>query len=270
MVQEIPRDVDTGGALHAINLRGKTKVDWRAKHISHIQVWNRRAQLLCHGAQLEGAMSSVHPYFRWYDKVTWRLPITSKILTRYVVGSPEYKQITNVLKAVDRLHRLATHLPLEDTNGANPDSPKDTRRPSTSSTPTSHSHGQRAVPHQVTSRPDSPPAPHASPTPEFSPPPHASPASEFPPPPHASPSPKILPHIAPAFPDLEIPVPTAHASSHPEIPSPHVMDVVDRLFVAMSEDLTRVVNVVDTIRAIGEISGGHGQIECYVVCDMHC
>nr|POE57398.1 hypothetical protein CFP56_05998 [Quercus suber] len=40
-----------------------------------------------------------------------------------------------------------------------------------------------------------------------------------------------------------------------------VMDVVDRLFVAMFKDLTRVVNVVDTIRAIGEISGGHGQID---------
>ena len=39
------------------------------------------------------------------------------------------------------------------------------------------------------------------------------------------------------------------------------MDVVDRLFVAMFEDLTRIVNVVDTIRAIGEISSGHGQID---------
>ncbi|KAK7856772.1 hypothetical protein CFP56_021541 [Quercus suber] len=45
------------------------------------------------------------------------------------------------------------------------------------------------------------------------------------------------------------------------IPSEFVMDVVDRLFVAMFKDLTRVVNVVDTIRAIGEISGGHGQID---------
>ena len=50
MVQEIPRDVDTNDALHAIDLKGKTKVDWRAKHLGHIQVWNRRAQLLCHGA----------------------------------------------------------------------------------------------------------------------------------------------------------------------------------------------------------------------------
>ena len=72
MVQEIPIDVDTDDALHAIDLRGKTKVNWRAKHLGHILVWNSRAQLLCHGAQLEGAMSSVHPYFGWYSRVTWR------------------------------------------------------------------------------------------------------------------------------------------------------------------------------------------------------
>ena len=40
------------------------------------------------------------------------------MLTHYVVGSPEYKQIIAVLKAVDRLHHLATHLLLEDTDRA--------------------------------------------------------------------------------------------------------------------------------------------------------
>ncbi|XP_075661643.1 serine/threonine-protein phosphatase 7 long form homolog [Castanea sativa] len=72
MVQEIPEDVDTDDALHKIDLRGKIEVDWRVRHFSHIQVWNTRAQKLCHGARLEGAMSSVHPYFGWYGKVTWR------------------------------------------------------------------------------------------------------------------------------------------------------------------------------------------------------
>nr|XP_023881780.1 leucine-rich repeat extensin-like protein 3 [Quercus suber] len=70
-------------------------------------------------------------------------------------------------------------------------------------------HGHRGAPHQVVSRPDPSPPPHAS---------HAPPAPEFPPPPHASPSPELPPRTAHAIPDLEIPLPTAHASSHPEIP----------------------------------------------------
>ncbi|XP_075669647.1 serine/threonine-protein phosphatase 7 long form homolog [Castanea sativa] len=43
MVQEIPCNVDTDDALHKIDLRGKTKVDWRVRHFGHIQVWNTRA-----------------------------------------------------------------------------------------------------------------------------------------------------------------------------------------------------------------------------------
>ena len=40
MVQEIPQNVDTDKALHAIDLRGKIEVNWRDRHWSHIQVWN--------------------------------------------------------------------------------------------------------------------------------------------------------------------------------------------------------------------------------------
>ena len=138
---------------------------------------------------------------------------------RHVVGSPKYKQITDVLKAVERLRRITAKLPLEDTNGANPEAPENTGRPSTSSTRASHSHGQRAAPHQVVSRLGRPPPPHASPALEFPPPPHASPAPEFLPPPHATSSPDIPPCTAHAVPDLETPLPTADASSHPEIPS---------------------------------------------------
>ena len=126
---------------------------------------------------------------------------------RHAVGSPEYKQITAVLKAVEHLRRITALLPLEETDGANPKAPEDTGRPSTSSTRASHSHGQRAAPHQVVSRPSPPP------------PPHASAGPEFPPPPHASPSPEIPPRTTHVVLDLEIPLPTAHASSHPEIPS---------------------------------------------------
>ena len=61
--------------------------------------------------------------------------------------------------------------------------------------------------HQVVSRLDPLPPPHASPTPEFPPPPHASHSLEIP------------LRIAHAVPDLEIPVPIAHASFHPDIPS---------------------------------------------------
>ncbi|KAF3961903.1 hypothetical protein CMV_013527 [Castanea mollissima] len=159
-------------------------------------------------------MSSVHPYFGWYGRVTWRfvdytsasLLITvamhKQMLTRYVVGSLEHNLITAMLKEVDRLHCLAAHLPLEDADRANPEVPEHNGWPSNSSTPASHSHGQCAAPHQR-QRPDPPPPPHASPTLEFPPPPHASPAPEFPPPPHASPSPKIPPlretHLAKAL-----------------------------------------------------------------------
>ena len=142
-----------------------------------------------------------------------------QLLMRHAVGSSGYKQITDVLKAVEHLRHITAQLPLEDTDGANPEAPEDTGRPSTSSTRASHSHGQRAAPHQVVSRLGSLPPPHASPALEFPLPSHASPAPKFPPPPHASSSPEIPPRTAYAVPDLETLLPTAHASSHPEIPS---------------------------------------------------
>ena len=45
---------------------------------------------------------------------------------RHAVGSPEYKQITDVHKAVERLRYITAQLPLEDTDGANPEAPEDT------------------------------------------------------------------------------------------------------------------------------------------------
>ena len=88
MVQEIPFDVDIDNALHAIDLKGKTKVNWREKHVGHIQVWNSRAQLLCHGARLKDDMSLTHPYFHWYGRVTWRFTDhTSTALLIMVIAS---------------------------------------------------------------------------------------------------------------------------------------------------------------------------------------
>nr|POF14600.1 serine/threonine-protein phosphatase 7 long form like [Quercus suber] len=206
MVQEIPPYVDTDDALHDIDLRGKIEVNWGDKHYGHIQVRNSRARSLCHGARLQGDMSLAHPYFGWYNRVTWRfvdhtfasllimLASHKQMLTQYTVGSPMYKHISTLLKYVERLHRITAKLPLEETDGANPDAAEDTRQPSTS-----HSHGHRGAPHQVVSRPDLPPPPHASPAPEFPPPPHASLGPEFPPSPHASPSPEIPPHTAQQF-----------------------------------------------------------------------
>ncbi|KAF3954710.1 hypothetical protein CMV_019978 [Castanea mollissima] len=101
------------------------------------------------------------------------------MLMRYVVDSPKHKLITAMLKEVDCLHRLAAHLPLEDADAANPELPEQNGRPSTSSTPASHSHGQCVAPHQCQNQP--PPPPRAYPTPEFPPPPHASPSLEIPP-----------------------------------------------------------------------------------------
>ena len=159
---------------------------------------------------------------------------------RHAVGSPEYKQITDVLKAVERLCRIATQLPLEDTDGANPEAPEDTGQPSTSSTHASHSHGQCVAPHQVISRLGPPLPPHASPALEFPPPLHASPAPEFLPLPHASSFPKIPPRTAHAVPNLETPLPIADASSHPEIPShtpPTFFDPAHLSFTPPSFDL---------------------------------
>nr|POE71538.1 hypothetical protein CFP56_12767 [Quercus suber] len=146
MVQEIPLYVDTDDALHAIDMRGKIAVNWRNKHYGHIQVASHK-----------------------------------QMLTNYTVGNPMYKHISAVLKYVKRLHRITAQLPLKEIDGANPDAVEDTGRPSTSSNRASHSHGQHGAPHQVVSRLDPPPPPHASPAPEFPPPPHASPAPEFPP-----------------------------------------------------------------------------------------
>ena len=70
-----------------------------------------------------------------------------QLLTRYTVGSLEYKHISTVFKTVERLHHITAHLPLEETDGANPEVTEDTGRPSTSSTRASHSHGQRATSH---------------------------------------------------------------------------------------------------------------------------
>ena len=70
-----------------------------------------------------------------------------QMLTRYIVGRLEYKQITTILKAVDHLHLITAQLPLEDTDEANPEMTEDIGRPSTSSTLASHSHGQCAAPH---------------------------------------------------------------------------------------------------------------------------
>ena len=123
-----------------------------------------------------------------------------QLLRRYTVGNPKYKHISAVLKTVERLHHITTQLPLEEIDGANPEAPEDTGRPSTSSTHASHSHGQRAASHQIVSSSDPPP------------PPRASLGPEFPPPPYASPSPEIPPRTAHAVFDLEISLPTTHAS----------------------------------------------------------
>ena len=49
-----------------------------------------------------------------------------QLLTRYTVGSPEYKHILAVLKTVERLRCITAPFPLEETDGANPEAPEDT------------------------------------------------------------------------------------------------------------------------------------------------
>ena len=48
-----------------------------------------------------------------------------QLLMRYVVSSLDYKQIIDVLKAVDHLHHIIAHLPVQNTNEANLEVPED-------------------------------------------------------------------------------------------------------------------------------------------------
>ncbi|KAK9998946.1 hypothetical protein SO802_018549 [Lithocarpus litseifolius] len=83
---------------------------------------------------------------------TARVPLIAshkQLLMHCIVSSLDYKQITDVLKAVDRLHCIIAHLPMQNTNKANLEAPKDTGQPSTSSTPANHSYGRHAAPNQA-------------------------------------------------------------------------------------------------------------------------
>ena len=64
-----------------------------------------------------------------------------------VVGSPDYKQIIDMLKVVDCLHRIIAHLPMQNINEASLEALEDTGQLSMSLTPASHSCGRRAAPH---------------------------------------------------------------------------------------------------------------------------
>ena len=48
-----------------------------------------------------------------------------QLLMHYVVSSLDYKQIIDVLKAVDHLHHITAHLPVQNTNEANLEVPED-------------------------------------------------------------------------------------------------------------------------------------------------
>uniref|UniRef100_A0A7N2MYQ3 Aminotransferase-like plant mobile domain-containing protein n=1 Tax=Quercus lobata TaxID=97700 RepID=A0A7N2MYQ3_QUELO len=159
-----------------------------------------------------GMVQEIPPYVDT-DDTLHDIDLRGKIAGDLEVRRPHFR-VTSYY--VERLHRITAQLSLEETDGADQEAPEGTGRPTTSSTRASHSHGQRAAPHQVVSRLGPPP------------------------PPHAFPAPEIPPRTAHAVPDLEIPLPTAHVSFHPKIPShtPHTLfDPAHLSFTPPSFDL---------------------------------
>ncbi|KAK9998988.1 hypothetical protein SO802_018591 [Lithocarpus litseifolius] len=121
MIQEIPHHVDTDTVLHEIDLRGKVGVDWTRKHAGHIIEWGNRLQRRCEAVL--GDMPPQHEYFDWFTRVTRRfidrpgakliLMIGGyiRLLRRHPMDTEDYKDITDVLKAVKEIDCVQPPIP---------------------------------------------------------------------------------------------------------------------------------------------------------------
>ncbi|KAK7858661.1 udp-rhamnose/udp-galactose transporter 5, partial [Quercus suber] len=238
MIQEIPQPVDTDTVLHKIDLRGKVGVDWTRRHAGHIIEWGNRFERRCEAVL--GDMPPHHAYFDWFHRVTRRfidhrgakliLMIEGylRLLRRHPVGTPDYKDITDVLKAVNEIGRVQPHI-CESLNeeAATPEAAA-TERPSTSTALAGlGSHLPVATPQVVPTLDPSPSIPHPSPSPNIpSPTPHPSPTPNIPPPtPHPClgsdippPTPRSVTELTP-IPSFDLSIDPTPPDMHTEPPS---------------------------------------------------
>ena len=67
MKQLVPLVVDMSTDLHKIDLQGKWDRDWPTEHVTHIQQWANRGQLVRVVPLLDGDTTYLVDYMRWYD-----------------------------------------------------------------------------------------------------------------------------------------------------------------------------------------------------------
>ena len=146
------------------------------------------------------------------------------------MGTPDYKDITDVLKAVNEIDRVQPHIPeAPNEEAATPEAvfierPSTTERPSMSIAHAGHgSRSPVATVRVVPTLEPSPSTPHPSPCPNIpSPTPHPSPTPNIPPPtPHPCPGSDIPPPTPRSFPELS-PIPLSDLGIDPTPPDMHI------------------------------------------------
>ncbi|XP_030946469.1 vegetative cell wall protein gp1-like [Quercus lobata] len=156
-----------------------------------------------------------------------------RLLRHHPVGTPDYKDITDVLKAVNEIDRVQTHIPEAPNKEAATPEATSTERPSMSTTLARHGSCPLVATPQVVPTPDpSPSTPHPSPspnipsstlrpspTPNIPPPtPHLCPGSDIPPP-----TPRSFPELSP-IPSFDLSIDSTPLDMHTEPPS-HSMSI---------------------------------------------
>ena len=146
------------------------------------------------------------------------------LLRRHRVGTLDYKDITDVLKAVNEIDRVHGHIVKAPNEEASTLEVAATERSSTSTAPTRHGYVQCVATPQVVPSPDpSPPTPHPSPSPDIpSPTSHPCLGFDIPPPTRLS-FPQLSP--IPSF-DLGIDFNPTPPIMHTEPPS-HTTSHID-------------------------------------------
>ena len=64
--------MDTSTALHNISFHDKYGKDWAIEHVIYIQQWANRVQFVRDAPILDGDITYLDAYMKWYLKVTRR------------------------------------------------------------------------------------------------------------------------------------------------------------------------------------------------------
>ena len=152
------------------------------------------------------------------------------LLRHHPVGTLDYKDIIDVLMAVNEIDHVRGHIPeAPNEEAATPiatttERPSTTKRPSMSTAPAGHgSHSPVATPQVVPTPDPSPSTPHPSPSPNIpSPTPHPSPTPNIlPPTPYPCPRSNIPPPTPRSFPKLSL-IPSFDLGIDPTPPNMHM------------------------------------------------